>query len=144
MDVSQELLIDVGLNLVGYLAAGFLLILLYSLFAKSGKAGSVSQLTETDRSCLTPPDMRRNQTAEPKTDPSLEFIEFGNSEGVDGNEPAKPAVRPPQVTEKYRRNRLKTISTARQMLNAGTPENKVKSLLPISDAELSLLMIGKG
>jgi len=101
-------------------------------------------LTETDQSRLTPSDMRRNQTAEPKTDPSVEFIEFANSESVNGNEPAKPATRPPQATENYRRNRLKIIGAARQMLNAGTPENKVKSLLPISDAELSLLMIGKG
>lgn len=144
MDVSQELLIDIGLNLVGYLAAGFLLILLYSLFTKSGKAKVVSQMTETDPACPTPSDVRRNQTAELKTDSSVEFIEFGNSEGVNGNEPAQQAARPRQATENYRRKRLKIISTARQMLNAGTPENKVKSLLPISDAELSLLMIGKG
>lgn len=144
MDVSQELLIDVGLNLVGYLAAGFLLAILYSLFTKPAKEKAVSPLTETGPACLTPSDMRKTQSSEPETDPTVEFIELRNSGSVNVSEPARPAVGPKKISEDYRRNRLKIISTARQMLNAGTPENKVKSLLPISEAELSLLMIGKG
>ena len=143
MDVSQELLIDVGLNLVGYLAAGFLLILIYSLFKKSGQAKVAGHLSQTDTSHPTASDLKVVRTAEPASDSSVEFINFGNSE-IKADEPARPAARTPRVSEDYRRNRLKIISTARQMLNAGTPENKVKSLLPISEAELSLLMIGKG
>ena len=144
MDVSHELLIDVGLNVVGYLAAGLLSILLYSRFAKSTKSEASNRRTETGLRLPMPSHEGKHQTAEAGTNPSLEFIELGNSEDINVCKPAKPASRRPRVTETYRRNRLKVISTARQMLNAGTPENKVKSLLPISDAELNLLMIGKG
>lgn len=143
MDVSQELLIDVGLNLVGYLAAGFLLILIYSLFKKSRNPKVAGQLSQSEISCPTPSDMKVVPTAEPASDSSVEFIKLGSAE-INVDKPARPTVRPPKITEDYRRNRLKIITTARQMLNAGTPENKVKSLLPISEAELSLLLIGKG
>jgi hypothetical protein len=144
MDVSQELLIDVGLNVAGYLTAGFLSILLYSLFTKSAKSVVVSRMTESGQSRLMPSDKGKNQTAEAATNQALEFVDFGNSESVDANEPVETAARPLQVGRNYQRNRLKIISTARKMLYAGTPESKVKSVLPISDAELNLLMIGKG
>lgn len=137
MDLSNEVLMDLLLNAAGYLAAGGLLLVLYSLFRGRRKAP------------MDPPgsDSRRVDQGPGETGSvagerrRIEFIKFGKqpcqADAVGAGEvhlkgaPAMPAT--------SRRDRLDVMGLARKMIQAGASAEKIRAVLPISEAELALL-----
>jgi hypothetical protein len=134
MDVSLDQLIDVGLNVVGFLLAGGLILTLSSLLRRrdqsglrtagsGGKAVKVADVQEADIS---------------RTPAGMEFVRL--SDGLDRKSPnPKDSGVSAPVAEKTRRNRAEVIRMARKMLAESRSPSAVAGDLPISEAELAML-----
>jgi len=133
MELSTEMWIDVALNATGYLAAGALATVMYSLFrrhpARSTHPADGHQSVEQ-------PESQQPDGLSSVAD-NMQYVEFGSTEGS----PASRSITSEPATR--RRNRGEVIRLARQMVEVGTPEEKIRDLLPISEAELSLLSLKK-
>jgi len=137
MDLSKEVLMDLFLNAVGYLAAGGLSLALYALFCGRKKAALDSprpDLSTADQRC----GKAGNVAGERRR---IEFIKFGeqpykaDAAGT-GDVHSKRA---PAMPAASLRNRIEVIGLARKMINAGASAEKIRAILPISEAELALL-----
>jgi len=137
MDLSKDVLMELILNVVGYLAAGGLSLVLYSLYRDRKKTA----LTTTG-SKPQPGKEKHNMTGSiAGKGNTIEFITFSEqtknndiSNISEGN--ASPAS---MMTAASRGDRVEVIRLARKMIEAGAIDEKVRSVLPISEAELALL-----
>lgn len=134
MDISPQFLTDFLLNFIGYLAAGALAVVVY-LFVSRKKAAAPTTSTpvgkdhsENDHNAASAHQQRRK----------IEFVSFAE-EPV--SSPVADDVQDPQSGDDIlrRRDRSDVIRVARAMLNAGASTEKIRNLLPVSEAELSLL-----
>ena len=138
MDISQQFLIDMALNVGGYVLAGALGILIFSMF-KRRKEVPVPVKSEP-----TPEISAASIDAEAVVGEKrrVEFVRLGQQ-----NTAARPAINKTDTNDSAvagdRRNRTETIRIARTMLKAGASAEKIKRVIPISDAELSLLSMSK-
>mgnify|MGYP006388485401 CR=1 FL=1 len=125
MDVWNGQIMDVGLTVTGYLAASGLGMLLHSVVVGRRR------LTAAE----THPAGRSGQTDQRAPAPQVQFIDLRaqSGAGLPRTTPASAAGRD------GRRDRVEIIRLARQMLSAGTPADRVRRTLPISEAELTLL-----
>jgi hypothetical protein len=133
MELSTEMWIDVALNATGYLTAGALATVMYSLFRRRPAKATLSadgrqSVEQRESHGYDELSLAAN---------NLEYVEFGH--GTEHH--AEGTINGESVTR--RRNRGEVIRLARQMVDAGTPEEKIRDLLPISEAELSLLSLKK-
>jgi hypothetical protein len=137
MDLSKEVLTVLFLNAAGYLAAGGLLLVVFTLLRGRRKATS-----DSAGSNLQAADYRRGEAGDNAGERrQIEFVKFGEqSSPADATgagdvrskrTPARPAT--------SRRNRIEVIGLARKMINAGASAEKIRAVLPISEAELALL-----
>ncbi len=122
MELSNDLLIDLGLNVAGFLAAAGLMMVVRSIFSGSKKTVEVRQ--------QVPPVTLPNKTTHraQSTEQPISVISFGN-----GNTASNDG------TTEQRRNRAEVIRIARKMIASGTPTEKIRSTLPLSEAELAVL-----
>lgn len=135
METSQEVIIDAILNAVGYLAAGGLSIVIYSIFrgrrkvaSLAGGSGSETHDDVPDRIASLPEEARR-----------VEFIKFDKPPGDSDHANNVFTGHAGAMTAASRRNRVEVIRLARKMIEAGASADNVRSVLPISEAELALL-----
>src|SRR5512145_1297064 len=122
MDVWNGQIVDVGLTITGYLAAAGLGMLLHSVVVGHRRhavaAGHpASRTNESDR----------RPTAD--LSPQVQFIDLRGHQASGRTTPA-----PAASVREGRRDRVEIIRLARQMLNAGTPADRVRRTLPISEA----------
>ena len=132
MELSSSMIIDIALNAAGYIAAGILSVTIYSMFTRrqviSGKATVPSRKTATEH----PP------TREAVTDKNFQFVDFAGAQPeVNKSEEATHQV--PAATGRGRKDRADIIRVAREMLKAGASADRIQKVLPISEAELTLL-----
>ncbi|UCG61016.1 MAG: hypothetical protein JSV52_11900 [Candidatus Zixiibacteriota bacterium] len=138
MDISQQFLIDMALNIGGYLLAALLGIVIYSLFNRRKKVAAVACDEPTTANGDTPAASVETEVVPRK----IEFIKL--SEESDPTPNASGHARRPTAGDvSRRRDRADVIRVARTMLKAGAPHDKIKRVIPISDAELSLLSMSK-
>jgi hypothetical protein len=140
MDISQNLLIDIGLDVIGYLAAGMLSVIIYTTFftgrSEDKKSSSVADsapgpsIRGGGRSAIEETTGRRR----------MEFVSLVDRQRSAGV--ARFASRTRTINPEHQA-RLQLLSTAKEMLDAGTPEGRIRKLLPISEGELALLMTGR-
>ncbi|UCE23377.1 MAG: hypothetical protein JSU74_08720 [Candidatus Zixiibacteriota bacterium] len=139
MEISQQFLIDMALNIGGYLLAGGLGIVIYSFFNRRRKVAVSRENNQPS------PDGSSSKPAATGSDEEghrLEFIKLGEKPNRGPVESDRvPAAKAEEVAR--RRDRAETIRVARTMLKAGAPHEKIKRLIPISDAELSLLSMSE-
>jgi len=122
MDVLNDQLIDIGLNVLGYLVAGALGMLIYSTFHGSRKAPAVVPV----------------ESAQTKGPQSTKVVsEVGENEISQAAEPT------PRIDRNKRADRVEIVRLAREMIKAGTNGETIRRTLPISEGELALLQIGK-
>jgi len=136
MDISQQFLIDMALNIGGYVLAGLVGVVVYSLLHRRRESALAVETAPAET--LAPEEVPKAPgTTENRR---LEFIKLGErSEKVDiDTDPGSS-----NAVAGDRRNRSEIIRIARTMLKAGASEEKIKRLIPISDAELSLLSMSK-
>ena len=137
MDLSQDILMETILNIVSYLAATGLLLTLYSLLRGRKKAASVSttyNLKSTDNKS----GRSRNASSEQHR---IEFIRLGEQpDNADNTSTGKARPKDaPMTMAASRRNRIEVVRLARKMIEAGAPAERIRAVLPISEAELTLL-----
>jgi hypothetical protein len=134
MEVSQDQLIDVGLNVIGFLAAGGLLLLISSFFRKDRETIPAVEAVATTAPEPEPVDLSEEDTPAP----DLEFMSFSppNAEAaVDGSDSVKSAP----SAEVSRRDRSEIIRVAREMIQARRTTEEIANKLPLSEAELAML-----
>jgi hypothetical protein len=134
MELSQQFLIDMALNVGGYLLAGALGIVVWSLFTrrKPAVANAIEEVSVDEAQAG-----RTNEAVESSIR-KLEFIKLGSA-----SEPKPTATREASEGVAERRDRADIIRVARTMLKAGATHEKIKRVIPISEAELSLLTMSK-
>ena len=131
MDVLSEQTIDIGLKVIGYLAAAGLGMLIHAAIA--GRRRSVSAATEARIEVL------ESQNTANRNHADVQFVDLRGSRS-DANAHRTASSRgSSKLTADARRDRPEIIRLARQMLKAGTPAEMVRRTLPISDAELAFL-----
>ncbi|HVP06961.1 MAG TPA: hypothetical protein VMS71_03890 [Candidatus Acidoferrum sp.] len=134
MTISQDMIIDVALNVAGYLAAAGLLLIIGSLFRRTPKrAKATAPVTE---SVAQDTLSRTERTTERRR---LEFVNLKSDTArpEDQSRPVQKAGR--EDIGAYRRNRVEVMRLAREMLEAGSTRERVRETLPISEGELALL-----
>ncbi|MDZ4724405.1 MAG: hypothetical protein SGI97_10975 [candidate division Zixibacteria bacterium] len=129
MEVSYNQIIDIGLNLIGSLSFGGLLLLLFGRHRYKPLLGAVEPET-------APAPKTEGRPAVPAEKNRIQFIDFSTQPAPSqSSETGRINI----SSQTNRRNRLDTIGLARDMLNAGTPHERIKQVLPISDGELALM-----
>lgn len=133
MELTQDMIIDLALNVTGYLVAAALSLVLYSLFKRTPRAaGETSTDTQTNTEKAPRPARRPEKApAREREDGrrSVQFVGFGgeakqSAGGEDGS---------------LRRNRADVLRLARTMMRDGKSSGEIKAALPVSDAELAVL-----
>ena len=114
MDVLNDRILDIALNVAGYLIAGALGMLVYSVFRA--------------RRVATP-----QANAVPVAAP---LVSNGGAHFVDLRATAAPATNPTG-----RRDKTEVVRLARRMMQAGADRDTIKRTVPISDGELNLLEV---
>ncbi len=138
MDISQEFIIDMALNVGGYLIAGAISVLIYSLFAGRRKNVAVAQSSEP----IAAEQQAIASTVAETEKRRVEFIKLGH-ENATGSAPEGKSESMRETTSSDRRDRAEIIRIARGMLKAGATNERIKRVLPISEAELSLLSMSR-
>ncbi len=130
--MTSDFAIDMAVNVVGYLIAGTIGVMIYRLFRRDkGTAGQ-----NTASVALEPTLAAAQPRAHQVTPSRVQFVRFG--ERKEASREAEPVM---TVTEGgvSRRNRSEIIRVARSMIKAGATYESIRKVLPISEAELSLL-----
>lgn len=131
--ISQDVLIDIGLNAAGFLIGGMILMLIGS-FRKSRRVtvGVSSGTTAMLQPSVESTSQERPHRG-PKADFNGEYINFNNFDwhGERGSSA------PTRQSSSSVRNREEVIKMAKQMLADKRDENDVKANLPVTDGELA-------
>jgi hypothetical protein len=136
MIISQDLLIDTALNVLGYVAAGALWLALSSLFHRSPKTSVVEARKESRQ------ENTREAAVQPEVVSEKRRLEYVNLKGFDStSEHISRAADAASRSDggNFRRNRAEVMRMAREMLEAGSTRDRVRQTLPISEGELALL-----
>jgi len=120
MDSAMNIVWDTILNAIGYMSAGALSVLLYSMI-KRRLAQSQAETTKQKQPSQSAPAPAKKEADGPK------FVTFKSS-----------TDRKDRSTD-YRRDRIQVIGQAREMILAGESSETIRRALPISEAELALL-----
>jgi len=129
MDISQDMLIDLALNVLSFLIAGILSVVVYSMFQKNRqKSRKVSPDNKFDKITLPGP---KDEIINDKS-PS-EFIQFKTGDNNRINN-----INPRESVPRFN-NRDKVLQSALDMIKQGVSESNIKAALPISSAELAVL-----
>lgn len=135
MDISTLMSTDMILNIIGYLAAGALAVVVQSAFRRRPSVASAE--VDADIATEIAPLKKSKSPRSENERKSVKFVSFGENAEVRRETQEPPSPQTPSVNS--RRNRADIIRIARTMLNAGASNENIRSVLPISEAELSLL-----
>jgi len=126
---TTDIIIDLGLNVIGYLAAGVLSLVIYSIFRRDRQPA-----TPKPEPAAAPANSRTTASTEkpapsaPARPGKVQFVGFGER----GETPAAGS-------DPLRRNRADVLRIAREMIRTGSSSAEIKAALPISDTELAVL-----
>ena len=136
MDVTMDQLIDTGLNMLGFLVAGGLMLVLLSIFRPRTATPPASEASpELPTADETPAD---RSAATPVESTAMTFVSLAPPGPSDETtRPVSPA------TEEHNRDRrcrrADAIRLARDLIAAREPKGAIAEKLPLAEAELALL-----
>jgi len=136
MEISNEMLIDVALNVVGFVLAGLLTAVIYSMFGRKDKSATSFDQYGADGGNIAMAPSRGRAGGK------IEFIDFQSK----GNSSAKPAlsnVNSAGESSQFQRNRLEVIKQASEMLNGGKMTQDIRRNLAMTDSDLQILNQGR-
>jgi hypothetical protein len=136
MTISRDLIIDIVLNVSGYVAAGALWLVLRSLFRRSRKHSSTEPTTKKAPADAKAEAPRGEGSSEKRR---LEFVDLTGFDSTSGRISRAAEAAERQDARNFRRNRAEVMRMAREMLNAGSPRDRIRQTLPISEGELAML-----
>lgn len=134
MELSPQFITDFLTNLAGYLIAGLLGILLFSIM-KRKRNPELADISKTGLANTKPIMGSKKQSNE---NHKLEFIQLGEQKNK-YPEIINDIKSDTAGVTKERRNRSDIIRIAKQMLMSGASHEKIMMVLPVSEAELTLL-----
>ncbi|MDX9856328.1 MAG: hypothetical protein RBT76_00895 [candidate division Zixibacteria bacterium] len=134
MEAYQEQLIDIALNVLGYLAGGAFWLVVYSAWRnRIARAHEREVGASAAQSPVTPAVSGALAAAAA----DAEFLDLRSVPAV--TNAANPGGRRPVAAAGVRRNHREVFALARTMLEKGASTDAVKAAVPISDGELALL-----
>ena len=138
MELSQDIIIELALSLTSYLAVSALSILLYSMISRRRRSESKEHELISADTHEEPMTFKRDIAASTR----LEFVRFGETAPAQSDDATETAEEPAFKQEDgQRRNRAEIARVAAAMLKAGASKEKIKQVLPISEAELSMISL---
>lgn len=129
MEVNQMQLLEIGLNALGFIAGGGILMVLASMFRRKG-----SKIVPADTIAAAP---AKDMPTKPDSGSSAKGFEYIDLSGSN-KDVTRPAKKSAELT-RSRRNRAEVYDLARRMLNARKPVREISDELSMSRAEVSLL-----
>jgi len=138
MDFAWNPIMDVALNVIGYMAAGALALVVHRIF----KDRSVGQVRIANASFEIGPQTEPDMAGTQRRPNRPRFVKLGEP-------PADPVSHRrvtidragPQPSQTLKRTEI--IRLAKRMLDSGAGEKRIQQVLPVSKAELVLLNNGK-
>ncbi len=134
--ISPDRAIDVGLNVIGFLAAGALMMVVSSMFQRNRRTEMIDEVavkpTEASTAAPKEADKPKEQSRS-----SISFVSFGDKP----NRPERTATEKTQRANIAggRRNRAEVIRLAKEMIDARKSGEEIRKRLPITEAELAML-----
>ena len=126
MDLSSSMILDMALNIAGYLAAGALSVIVYSALNNRRTETTAAPVLAANVPAVTPPRPSESRGS---------FVSLATPDPTPCQQKAAPAARP------ARTDRSDIHRIAREMIKAGASADKIQRVLPISEAELQLLTL---
>jgi len=127
--------IDIALNAAGYLIAGALGMLMYSLVYRRRTA---VELAASPLTALASEAVNTESAGSHQNEGAPQFVALRPKDTpASGNRSTAGGSRSADATK--RRDRADIMRLAREMIKAGAPHDNIKRTLPISDGELALL-----
>lgn len=132
MELTSDVMIDLALNAIGYLAAGAFGVVVASIFRKRPQAVSEPETDYSEVSAETAGVAAASSRAQ--------FVALGKTRHEVDSDPDRTV--PGQPKPNVRRDRSEVLELARQMLKAGAGPDRIMQVLPVSETELGLLTYG--
>lgn len=134
MEAYQDQLINIALNVAGYLAGGGLWLVVYSSWRDRASRADRHATASADSPSVPTPSAAAGLTV------AAADIEFLDLRAVPTPLPTSKATEPPRPkSAASRRNHGEVFALARTMLEKGASTDTIKATVPISDGELALL-----
>lgn len=132
MDIGNELLIDTAIIAAGYIFAGALSVLIYTVATKRHREVQLVNFLPEEGKIVEKKEegsVSRNQ---------FEFVRFEQGEKERAQVPERQ-MSAYLKSGRLQRNRLELIRQAREMMNSGIASEEIKKVLPLSAAELEFM-----
>lgn len=159
MEFTHDQLIDVGLNLAGYMAASLFALVIYSIYF-GRKIANLEDAVRCAAGWTESPGFNElgvqsksrgssdSRLDSSSTDKTVSDSDAARAEFLD----LRPAFHSESAAseaadnyygnpERHSRNRSEVIRLARKMLEAGNTADRVSDLLPISESEMRLVQM---
>ncbi len=130
MEISSGFIMDMALETIGYLAAGAFSIVVFSMFHRRRATTATEAGGRELIGTATAPER------------SIQFVKFGQETGRPTGT-RDTSHRGPDSPGASRQSRADIIRIARGMMKAGATNDKIKKVLPVSEAELALMNLQK-
>ena len=137
MELSNDLVIELALNVIGYLAAGGLTLVLYSLIQR--RQGVVPRSDSGESGVVSAGGRNVDGSCGPTHGMEIIMFDDRTPASAEPNRPDQAITSPGRQPAGARRDRAEVMRLARKMIQAGASVQRVRSVLPLSEAELALL-----
>lgn len=138
MDVSTQTLVETGLNVIGFLTAAGLLMLLTSRRNRRNEATETSSGPKTLEAInQSVNSIKTLDSSEGAKGANMSFVSFNSPSRVAAAGGKTMSTRP--KIPSHLKGHAETIRLARQMLVGGSSPDEIKRSLPVTDGELALL-----
>ena len=132
MDFSNGLLIDTAIIAAGYIFAGALSVLIYSVATRRHREVQLVNFLPEEGEIKE----KQVERTEPKN--QFEFVKFEQSKKEPDSEPLEEKTNYLK-SGRLQRNRLEVIQQAKKMMSSGKAAEEIRKILPLSAAELEFM-----
>ena len=136
MEISNEMMIDVALNAAGFILAGVLTVLVYSMFGRKKKSAASTDIysAASGKDALA--------STHGQAGARIEFIDF-QSKGNTVIKPAITSVNSASGSSQFQKNRMEVFNQAKAMINGGKMTPEIRRNAVLTNSNLSILNQGR-
>jgi len=132
MDFGNELLIDTAIIAAGYIFAGALSVLIYTIATKRHREVQLVNFLPEEGEII------EKKEGSSKSIDQFEFVRFEQGDKESAKAPAHQ-MNPYLKSGRLKRNRLEIIRQAKEMMISGRATEEIRKVLPLSKAELEFM-----
>lgn len=137
MEVSIEQVIDIGLNVIGYIAGGAFWLVIYSAWQNRRARTTEVEAAEAKAKAAEPNALPARVRPAVSVAAEAQFMDLRSLPA--SQKRAVAAAGGDDESAGKRRSHADVFATARKMMEKGATADTIKSVLPISDGELALI-----